>query len=36
MLYIEQKEFFRKGRNVSLALLVEEIKRVYALFLQKE
>lgn len=36
ILYIEQKEFFRKGRSVSLALLVEEVKRVYSLFLQKE
>lgn len=36
LLFIEQKEFLRKGRNVSLALLVEEVKRIYTLFFEKE
>lgn len=36
MLYIEQKEFLKKGRNVSIPLLIEEIKRVYTLFLGEE
>lgn len=36
LLFIEQKEFLRKGRNVSLALLEDEIQRVYTLFLGKE
>ncbi|MFA7571583.1 MAG: thioredoxin family protein [Sulfurimonadaceae bacterium] len=36
LLFVEKKEFFRKGRNVSLALLRDEVKRVYTLFLQKE
>lgn len=36
LLFVEQKEFFRKGRNVSLALLRDEVKRVYTLFFQKE
>ncbi len=36
LLFVEQKEFLRKGRNVSLALLRDEVKRVYTLFFQKE
>lgn len=36
LLFVEQKEFLRKGRNVSLALLRNEVKRVYTLFFQKE
>jgi thiol-disulfide isomerase/thioredoxin len=35
-LFIEQKEFLRKGRNVSLALLKDEVQRIYTLFLDKE
>jgi len=36
LLFVEQKELLRKGRNVSLALLRDEVKRVYTLFFQKE
>lgn len=36
LLFVEQKEFLRKGRNVSLALLRDEVKRVYTLFLRKD
>lgn len=32
LLFVEQKEFLRKGRNISLAMLVEEVKRIYTLF----
>ena len=36
LLFVEQKEFLRKGRNASLALLRDEVKRVYTLFFQKD
>lgn len=36
LFFVEQKEFLRKGRNVSVELLKDEIQRIYSLFLNKE
>lgn len=32
ILFIEQKEFLKRGRNVSVPLFTEEVKRVYELY----
>ena len=32
LVYFDKKEFFRYGRNVSLSLILEEIRRPYELF----
>lgn len=35
ILYIEKKEFLKRGRNVSVPLFVEEVKRVYELYFEE-
>lgn len=34
ILYIEKKEFLKRGRNVSVPLVIEEVKRVYELYFE--
>lgn len=34
LVFFDSKEFFRKGRNLSIPLFVEELKRPYTLFIQ--
>ncbi|MFA7084935.1 MAG: thioredoxin family protein [Arcobacteraceae bacterium] len=36
LLFVEQKESLRKGRNISLAMFKEEVKRIYELFLESK
>lgn len=32
ILYVEQKEFLKRGRNVSVPLFIEEVRRIYELY----
>ncbi len=34
LVFFDSKEFFRKSRNLSVSLFVEELKRPYTLFMQ--
>ena len=36
LLFVEQKESLRKGRNISLAMFKEETKRLYKLFYESK
>ena len=36
LLFVEQKESLRKGRNISLAMFKEETKRLYKLFFESK
>jgi len=33
LVYFDSKEFFRRGRNISLSAFVDELKRPYTLFM---
>lgn len=36
ILFIEQKEFLKRGRNVSVPMFIQEVKRIYELYLGDE